>query len=104
MPRNRLALVALSSLVALPGGSVLATNIALPSVNPNVRVAGVTTFGTVAATNFLNDGVDGGTTGASMFQVPFSTTPGIPPGSRGFRYDFGSPQVIQSLDLSQFTG
>jgi len=105
MLRNRLVLVGLGSVtLVLPAAPALASNVALPSVNPNVRVAGVTTFGNVAATNFLNDGTDGGTTGASMFQVPFSTTPGIPPGSRGFGYDFGGPQAIQSLDLSQFTG
>jgi hypothetical protein len=105
MLRNRLALIGFGSLtLAMPTAQALATNIALPGVNPDVRVVGTTTFGTVAATNFLNDGVNGGTTGASMFQVPFSTTPGIPPGSRGFGYDFGRPAVIDALDLSQFTG
>jgi hypothetical protein len=105
MSRNRFVRVVLPALCTLlPAARAPAANVALPSVNPDVRVAGVTTFGNVAATGFLNDGADGGTTGASMFQVPFSTTPGIPPGSRGFGYDFGSPQVIQSLDLSQFTG
>lgn len=104
MLRSRLALVALGSVaLALPASS-RAVNIALPAVNPNVRVAGTTTFGNVSATGFLNDGTNGGTTGTSMFQVPFSTTPGIPPGSRGFGYDLGSIAGIESLDLSQFTG
>ena len=104
MPRSRLVLVALGSAVLVVPAVTHAVNIALPSVNPDVRVAGTTTFGNVAATGFLNDDNNGNTTGASMFQVPFSTTPGIPPGSRGFGYDLGRVATIDSLDLSQFVG
>jgi hypothetical protein len=106
MLRMRLAVVALACASAvLPAFDLLAANVALPSVNPNVRTAGVTTFGNVAAMGFLNDGVDGGTTGAAMFQVPFAIPGvGIPGGSRGFGYHLGQPETIDSLDLSQFTG
>ena len=107
MQRRRPALVVAGPFVlalALPAGLAEAVNIALPAINPDVRTAGVTTFGNVAATNFLNDGVNGGSTGSSIFQVPFSTTPGIPPGSRGFGYHLGAPATIESIDLSQFTG
>jgi hypothetical protein len=104
MPRQRLALGLTAAVALLPAGIATAANIASPSVNPDVRVAATTTFGTFAATNFLNDDSDGGTTGTSMFQVPFSTTPGIPPGSRGFGYDLGGVATIDSLDLSQFVG
>lgn len=107
MQRRRLALAAAGPFalaLALSAARAKAVNIALPSVNPDVRVAGVTTFGNVAATNFLNDGVNGGSTGSSIFQVPFSTTPGIPPGSRGFGYHLGGAATIESIDLSQFTG
>jgi hypothetical protein len=108
--RPRLAALALASLpfVALPFVAsppvALAANIALPSVNPGVRPAGTTTFGPATALGFLNDGVDGATTGASIFQVPGPGIVGIPGGSRGFGYDLGGVAVIESLDLSQFTG
>lgn len=105
MPRKQFALAAAGSVpLAVAAAMAPAANIALPSVNPDVRVAGTTTFGNVAATGFLNDDVNGGTTGASMFQVPGSTVAGIPPGSRGFGYDLGRVATIESLDLSQFVG
>jgi hypothetical protein len=104
MPRSRLALFTLGSCTLALPAATRAANIALPSVNPDVRVAGTTTFGNVAATGFLNDGTNGGTTGASMFQVPASTVAGIPPGSRGFGYDLGRVATIESLDQSQFVG
>lgn len=104
MSRNRLALGIGSVALALAAESALAVNVALPGVNPDVRAAGTTTFGNVGTMNVLNDGVNGGNTGASIFQVPNSTTPGIPPGSRGFGYDLGRLTTIESLDLSQFVG
>jgi hypothetical protein len=93
---------AASSLVV--ARSSFGANVASPGVNPDVRPVGTTTFGNVGVMNFLNDGVEGNTAGASMFQVPYSSTPGIPPGSRGFGYDFGRVATIESIDLSQFTG
>jgi hypothetical protein len=102
MLRQRLAVLGIGAV--LPAGFVSAANVASPSVNPDVRVAATTTFGNVATTSILNDDSAGATTGTSMFQVPFSTTPGIPPGSRGFGYDLGGVATVHSLDLSQFTG
>ena len=90
--------------VALPAATVLAVNVALPSVNPNVRMAGVTTFGDVAYTGFLNDGVNATRFDQSMYQVPAPGGAGIPGGSRGFGYDLGGTAAIDSLELSQFIG
>jgi hypothetical protein len=105
MPRPRFAAAVLVCAVVVTSAPVSrGANIALPSVNPNVRPVGTTTFGNVGAVGFLNDGVNGGSTGTSMFQVPNSTVPGIPPGSRGFGYHLGQPETVRSLDLSQFTG
>lgn len=104
MSRNRLTLGIGSVALALAAGPLNAVNVALPGINPDVRTAGTTTFGNVGTMGFLNDGINGGNTGASIFQVPNSTTPGLPPGSRGFGYDLGGIAAVDSIDLSQFVG
>lgn len=104
MPRTRRDLVAFACASLAFAGAASAANLALPSVNPNLRTVGTTTFGNVGAMSNLNNGSNASSTGAAIFQVPDSAVAGIPPGSRGFGYDLGGIAMVRSLSLNQFVG
>ena len=104
-PRSLFVFGVSSVALGLSGVPALAqTNVALPANNPNVRAAGTTTFGNVAAMmNNLNDGANPDTQDGAIYQVPTNPAPPPPPGSRGFGYDLGGLATVESLDLSQYT-